>query len=400
VSGALDGLLVVELGSTIAGPFCARLLADFGAKVIKVEDPRGDTLRSMGAHVDGHSLYAASLLRNKEAVAIDLRRAAGRKAVRRLIARSDIVIENFRPGAMEGWGLDYPSLSSANPGLIMVRISGFGQTGPYSARAGYGVIGEAVSGLRSIIGDPDRPPSRVGTPVTDYVTGLYAAFGALAALAERRRSGKGQLVDAALSECAFSLMESFVPAYGRLGIVPERAGSRLPGAAPNNLYLARDGKHVHIAAFGDPVFRRLCAVIGAPDLAADPCFASGQARAENTDALDDLIGAWVARQDAAVIEHALTEAGVPASRIFNLPEIFENEHFRARGMLVRTEDPQIGEVTLAAPVPILSRTPAAVRHTGRLVGTDTRAILAEVAQMTQAEIDELEADRAGSPTAT
>jgi len=392
VSGALEGLLVVELGSTIAGPFCARLLADFGARVIKVEDPRGDTLRSMGAQVQGHSLYAASLLRNKDVVSIDMRRPAGRNAVRRLIACSDIVVENFRPGAMEAWGLDYPSLAARNPGLIMVRISGFGQTGPYSARVGYGVIGEAVSGLRSIIGDPDRPPSRVGTPVTDYVTGLYAAFGALAAVAERHRSGRGQLVDAALSECAFSLMESFVPAYARLGIVPVRAGSRLPGAAPNNLYLARDGKHVHVAAFGDPVFRRLCATIGAPQLAADPRFANGQARADDAEALDAIIGAWVARHDAAEAERLLTAADVPAARIFSLPEIFENEHFRARGMLVRTEDPQIGEVTLAAPVPILSRTPAGVRHAGRPVGADTRAVLAEVAGLAKEEIDALEAD--------
>ena len=392
MSGALDGLLVVELGSTIAGPFCARLLADFGARVIKVEDPRGDTLRSMGAQVEGHSLYAASLLRNKDVVSIDMRRPAGRDAVRRLIARSDIVVENFRPGAMEGWGLDYPSLAARNPGLIMVRISGFGQTGPYSARVGYGVIGEAVSGLRSIIGDPDRPPSRVGTPVTDYVTGLYAAFGALAAVAERQRSGRGQLVDAALSECAFSLMESFVPAYARLGIVPVRAGSRLPGAAPNNLYLARDGKHVHIAAFGDPVFRRLCATIGAPQLAADPRFANGQARADESEALDAIVGAWVARHEAAEVERLLTAADVPAARIFSLPEIFDNEHFKARGMLVRTEDPQIGEVTLAAPVPILSRTPARVRHAGRPVGADTRAILAEVAGLAKEEIDALEAD--------
>lgn len=391
MSGALSGLVVIELGSTIAGPFCARLFADFGARVIKVEDPRGDTIRSMGAQVEGHSLYAASLLRNKSAVAIDLRQEKGRQAVRRLIARSDIVIENFRPGAMETWGLDYATLAADNPGLIMVRISGFGQTGPYSRRAGYGVIGEAVSGLRSIIGDPDRPPSRVGTPLTDYITGLYAAFGALAALQERRRSGRGQLVDAALSECAFSLMEAFVPTYGRLGIAPVRAGSRLPGAAPNNLYAAGDGKHVHIAAFADPVFRRLCEAMETPQLAADARFCNGQARAENAEALDAIVAAWVRARDAASVEQILTRASVPASRIFSLPDIFDNEHFLARGMLVRAEDPNIGEVTLAAPVPLLSRTPATVRHAGRRLGADTREVLGEVARMSEEEIDELAA---------
>ncbi len=389
MSAALSELVVIELGSTIAGPFCARLFADFGARVIKVEDPRGDAIRSMGPQVDGHSLYAASLLRNKLAVALDLREEGGREAVRRLISRSDIVIENFRPGVMEGWGLDYESLAAGNPRLIMVRISGFGQTGPYSQRPGYGVIGEAVSGLRSIIGEPDRPPSRVGTALTDYITGLYAAFGAMVALEERHRSGRGQLVDAALSESAFSLMESFIPAYARLGIVPVRAGSRFPGVAPNNLYRARDGKYVHIAAFGEAIFRRLCDAMQQPQLADDARFRTGTARATHIDALDAIVGAWVDDLDAAAVEDILLRANVPASRIFDLPDIFENEHFLARNMLVKVEDPDIGELTLAAPVPLLSRTPAEVRHPGRRIGVDTREVLSSIAGLSDDEIDDL-----------
>jgi crotonobetainyl-CoA:carnitine CoA-transferase CaiB-like acyl-CoA transferase len=389
MSESLSGLVVIELGSTIAGPFCARLFADFGARVIKVEDPRGDVIRSMGPQVDGHSLYAASMLRNKSAVAIDLREEKGRQVVRQLISHSDIVIENFRPGTMEGWGLDYESLAADNPRLIMVRISGFGQTGPYSHRPGYGVIGEAVSGLRSLIGDPDRPPSRVGAPLTDYITGLYAAFGAMAAIEERRRSGRGQVVDAALSECAFSMMESFVPAYGRLGIVPVRAGSRFAGAAPNNLYLSGDGQYVHIAAFGEALFRRLCEAMEQPHLASDERFCSGMARADNVEALDAVVAAWVSSLDAAIVEDILQRASVPASRIFSLPDIFSNEHFLARGMLLRVKDPNIGELTLAAPVPHLSRTPAKVHHPGRPIGADTREILSGMIGLSDEEIDAL-----------
>jgi crotonobetainyl-CoA:carnitine CoA-transferase CaiB-like acyl-CoA transferase len=384
--GALSGVLAVELGSTIAGPFCGRLLADFGATVIKVEDPRGDTVRNLGEHVAGHSLYAASLLRNKSAVALDLRTDAGREAAMRLIARSDVVIENFRPGAMEAWGLDYGTLSASNPGLVMVRISGFGQTGPYSRRPGYGVIDEAVSGLRSVTGDADRPPTRVGMALTDYVTGLYAAFGALVALEERRRSGCGQVVDAALSECAFSLMESFVPAYAHSGTVPVRAGSRLPGSPPNNLYTAADGTHVHVTAFADPVFRRLCAAMGRAELASDPRYATGLARSRHEHEVDTLVAEWVGTRDGEAVERALADADVPASRVFDVADIFRDAHFHARGMLAKSFDPHIGEVTLAAPVPLMSRTPARIRFPGRPIGADTAQVLEEVAGLTGHEI--------------
>jgi len=389
VKGALSGIRVVEMGSTVAGPFCARLFADFGAEVVKIEDPGGDTIRSMGEMVDGQSLYAASLMRNKSLVALDLRIERDRAVARRLIDKADVLVENFRPGVMERWGMGYDDLAATNPGLVMVRISGFGQSGPYSQRAGYGVIGEAVSGLRAIIGDPDRPPARVGTPLTDYITGLYAAFGAMAALEERHESGRGQMIDAALSESAFTMMESFVPAYARLGIVPRRAGARFPGAAPNNLYQAIDGVYVHIAAFGEPVFRRLCEAMGQPGLAADERFANGTQRVRYVDALDLVVGAWAGALTGEDVEQRLLEAGVPASRIFNLPEIFADPHFRERGMLVRTQHAAIGEVTLTGPVPRLSRTPGEVRHAGGCIGTDTRRTLANWAGLTDAEIDDI-----------
>jgi crotonobetainyl-CoA:carnitine CoA-transferase CaiB-like acyl-CoA transferase len=388
-SQALSNLTVLELGSTIAGPFCGRLLADFGAQVIKVEDPSGDVLRNMGESVQGKSLYAASLLRNKLVISVDLRTQEGRDLVKRLVAKSDVLIENFRPGAMEKWGLGYEVLSKVNAGLVMVRISGYGQSGPYSGRPGYGIISEATSGLRYINGYPDAPPARMATPLTDYITGLYAAFGALVALTERGLSGKGQVIDAALSEGAFSFMESFVPAYDKLGIIPERAGSKLPGAAPNNLYVTRDRQFILIAAWADSLFRRLCSVMGRPELVDDARFDIVKSRAQHSDLLDEIISEWTLAHDLEEIEQILNDGEIPATRIYSIADIFNDPHFRARGAIVRVKDDELGDVALAAPVPRLSRTPGEIRHAGHQQAQDSQEVLARIGGFTQAEIDSL-----------
>lgn len=387
-SQALSKITVLELGSTIAGPFCGRLLADFGAQVVKVEDPAGDVLRNMGESVHGKSLHAASLLRNKLIVSVDLRAQAGRDLVKRLATKSDVLIENFRPGAMEKWGLGYDELSKVNPGLVMVRISGYGQTGPYSSRPGYGIISEATSGLRYINGYPDAPPARMAMPLTDYITGLYAAFGALVALLERGLSGQGQVIDAALSEGAFSFMETFVPAYDKLGLIPERAGSKLPGAAPNNLYVTRDEKFILIAAWADSLFRRLCTAMGKPELAEDPRFATLKNRAQNSDELDGIITGWTVTQDLVDIEEVMNKGEIPATRIYSIADIFGDPHFKAREAIVRVKDDVLGEVALAAPVPRLSRTPGEIRHAGHLQAQDSVEVLSRF-EFTQSEITSL-----------
>jgi crotonobetainyl-CoA:carnitine CoA-transferase CaiB-like acyl-CoA transferase len=387
-SQALSNLTVLELGSTIAGPFCGRLLADFGAQVFKVEDPGGDVLRDMGESVHGKSLHAASLLRNKLIISVDLRSDAGRDVVKRLAAKSDVLIENFRPGAMEKWGLGYDDLSKINPGLVMVRISGYGQTGPYSGRPGYGIISEATSGLRYINGYPDAPPARMAMPLTDYITGLYAAFGALVALLERGLSGKGQVIDAALAEGAFSFMETFVPAYDKLGLIPERAGSKLPGAAPNNLYVTGDKQFILIAAWADSLFKRLCTVMGKPELAFDPRFALLKDRAQNSDALDAIITEWTLAHDLEEIEAIMNKGEVPATRIYSIADIFKDPHFKARQAIVRVKDEVLGDVALAAPVPRLSRTPGKIRHAGHLQGQDSLEVLSRF-EFSQQEIASL-----------
>lgn len=392
-AGPLSGMKVLELGSTVAGPFCGRLLADFGAEVVKVEPPEGDVVRTMGKMMEGKSLYAASIFRNKRLVSLDMRTDAGRALVREMAARCDVLVENFRPGSLEKWGMGYDVLSRANPGLVLVRISGFGQTGPYSTRPGYGVIGEAVSGMRHITGDPDRPPARVSVSLTDYITGLYAAFGAAMALLARSRTGRGQVVDAALSECAFSFMEPHVPAYDKLGHVAGRTGSALPGSVPNNLYPTADDSFVHITAMGDAVFARLAAAMGRADLSADPRFAKAKQRVGNVDALDAIIADWTATLPRAELEALLIDAAVPATRIFTMADIFADPHYAARGMLVKAPSAEFGEVVIPGIAPVMSQTAGAIRHAGRRIGQDTRAVLADWLGTAGAELDALE--RAG-----
>ena len=387
----LAGIRVLEMGSTVAGPFCGRLLADFGAEVIKVEPAEGDPVRTMGKRHLGKSLYAASIFRNKSLISLDLRRPEGQALAAQLASKCDVVIENFRPGGLEKWGLGYAELSALNPGLVMVRISGFGQDGPYSQRPGYGVISEAVSGLRHLTGDPDRAPTRVAVSMTDYITGLYAAFGASLALLARQRSGRGQYIDAALYECAFSFMEPWIPAYEKLGHIANRAGSRLPDSTPNNLYPTGDDSYIHITAMGDAVYRRLVAAMGQPELATDLRYANARSRSENVDALDEAIGAWTTRHTRTELEAKLAEHDVPATRIFTIADIFSDPHYEARQAIVHAADDELGSIAMAAVVPRLSQTPGVIQHAGHRIGQDTRRVLREVLAMGDGDVDTLAA---------
>ena len=392
VDGPLAGYRVLELGTMAAGPFVGRLLADFGAEVIKVEQAEGDPIRDYGKRFEGKSLYSASIMRNKRNISVNLREQAGQDLVRRMIPKCDFVIENFRPGTLEHWGLGYDDMQAINRGIIMIRVSGFGQTGPYSDRAGYGIVAEAVSGLRHITGEPDRPPSRVAVPLTDYIGGLFGAYGALAALTHREKTGEGQCVDTALYESAFSVTEPFVPEYHKLREPGMRAGARLPGAAPNSLYRAKDGLYVQVTAGNDRIFKRLAGVMGQSELAQDERFATPAARWQNVDALEDIVNAWAGEIDSKNLEHRLNEAGVPSARIYTMAEVFEDPHFAARDMLLNVPSTELGDVTLAGVVPKLSETPGQVRWAGRKPGQDTRAVLAELCDLDDAELSRLESE--------
>lgn len=390
--GALQGMRVLELGSTAAGPFCTRLLADFGAEVVKIESADGDPIRALGETVEGKSLYAASICRNKRIACLDLRSPRGRALLERMIPHFDVIVENFRPGVLEKWGLDFEALQRLRPGLILTRISGFGQTGPYKGKPGYGVIGEAMSGLRQMIGDADRPPSRVAIPLTDYIAGLYAAFGTMMAVSVRQRTGMGQCVDTSLIESAFSFMEAYVPAYDKTGRQGMRAGPRLPRSAPNTLFPTADGQHIHVAALADPVFRRLAIAMDQPELGTDPRFATQEARNANEAEIESLVARWTSTRTLAELQEILDAAEVPASRIFTMADIFQDPHYAARDMLVRTPDDDLGTVTLAGVVPKLSATPGGLQWSGHRVGQDTRELLKQFVQLSDDAIDALEAE--------
>jgi crotonobetainyl-CoA:carnitine CoA-transferase CaiB-like acyl-CoA transferase len=393
----LAGCRVLELGSTVAGPFCGRLLADFGAEVIKVEPLEGDAVRSMGGHFEGRSLYAASIFRNKYTVSLDLKNPRGQEAIRRIIPNVDVVIENFRPGTLERWGLGYDDLKAINPGLIMVRISGFGQNGPYRERPGYGFLGDAASGFLAINGYPDLPPVRSAVPVTDMVTALYGAYGVMLSLRVREQSGEGQYIDAALYESAFSLMESHVTAYDKLRVSPGRAGPRLPGSTPNSLYPAQNGGYVAIAAASDSVFRRLAPAIGRPELCDDERFSTARARNAHHEEIDAIIGKWTAEREVQEIERHLHAAQVPVSKVFTMADIFEDPHYQARNMVENVPDEQLGTIAMPAPVPKLSQTPGEIHWAGHAVGADNLKVLSELAGFTPDEIEELVAAGAVGP---
>ena len=367
---------VLELGQVVAGPYCGQVFADLGADVVKVEPPVvGDVLRQWGWAPEGKdSLWWRVAARGKRSVTIDLRTEAGQALVRRLAAEVDVVIENFRPGTLERWGLGYEALAADNPGLVLVRISGFGQDGPYSSRPGYASVGEAMGGLRALTGFPDRPPVRVGLSLGDTLTGMAGALGALAALHERRSSGRGQVVDAAIYESVLALTEGLVPEWSVAGQTRERTGAALKGIAPSNVYPTADGE-VLIAANQDSVFKRLCDVMRRSDLADDPRFADHRARGLAAEELDALIADWSRPQTSHALLEALHEAAVPAGLVYTPADMAADPHFRARGALVEVDDPEVGPVLMPAPAPRLSRTPAQVRWAGPRLGQHTDEVL-------------------------
>ena len=376
--GPLDGLTVIEMGTLIAGPFCGQILGDFGATVIKIEDPRaGDPMRQWGRSLPkGHSPWWPVIGRNKRSVTLDLRMAEGQDIARRLIGGADILVENFRPGSMEKWGLGYEALSAINPGLVMARVSGFGQTGPMSSRAGYALVGEAMGGLRYITGEPDRAPARAGISVGDSLAGLHAALGVMMAIHARHRTGRGQVVDAAIYESVLSVMENLITEYALTGYVRERSGSVLPGIAPSNAYPTRDGALVVIGANQDTLFKRLAEAMGRPELAADPRYAGHAARGQNQAELDALIGAWTSTLDAQPLLDLMEASGVAAGRVYRAPDMLADPQFAAREAIVELPHPVFGEVKMQNAFPRLSDTPGAVRWPGPGLGEHTDGVLA------------------------
>ncbi len=363
-TGALAGLRVVELGQLIAGPFCGQLLGDMGAEVIKVEPPGvdgkrgGDPMRDWGR--GDAKLWWEVVSRNKKSVSANLRVPEGQDLVRRLAATADILIENFKPGTLEKWGLGPDVLMADNPRLIIVRVSGYGQTGPYAERAGFGGIGEAMGGWRAIVGDADRPPSRMGVSIGDSLAATYGCMGALAALHARERTGKGQIVDSALYEAVLQVMESLIPEYQVAGTIRERSGSVLPGIAPSNVYPCRDGEYL-IGANQDAVFARLCAAMGQPELATDPRFVDHVARGSRQVELDTIIARWTKTRTVAEVEAAMLRYSVPAGTIYHAPDMLADPHFAARGALVELETERWGKITMQNSFPKLSGTPSTVR---------------------------------------
>ncbi|HVY11527.1 MAG TPA: CaiB/BaiF CoA-transferase family protein [Mycobacteriales bacterium] len=391
-SGPLAGTTVLELGSLIAGPFAGQLLGDYGADVIKVEPlGDGDPMRRWGVLHEGDGLWWPTIGRNKRSVCIDIRTAAGQDLIRRLAAKVDIVTENFRPGRMAEWGLGYDALSAANPALILAHVSGFGQTGPRSADAGFGSIGEAMGGIRYTTGSPDRPPSRYGVSLGDALTSLFTVIGVLAALNEVRRTGRGQEIDVAIYEAVAALMESTMADYEVGGVVRERSGSVLPNVAPSNVYAAADGTEILIAANADAVFARLCAVMGRPELATDERYATHHARAQRQAELDALIGEWTATIPGEDLLARLNGGGVPAGRIFTAADMVTDPHYAARDMVLRMASYQGWTVPMTGVVPKFSRTPGAVRATGAPLGAHTRVVLSELAGVDARELEELQA---------
>ncbi|RCS58263.1 CaiB/BaiF CoA transferase family protein [Parvibium lacunae] len=400
-AGPLAGLKVLELGTLIAGPFAARLLAEFGAEVIKIESPAnaegqgGDPLRTWRHLHNGTSLWWAVQARNKHSLALNLKHPEGQRIALALVEEADIVIENFRPGTIEKLGLGEAELRARNPGLILVRISGFGQTGPYQDRPGFGAIGESMGGLRYVTGYPDRPPVRVGVSIGDSISSLHAVMGALMALHHRDKTrspanpkGEGQVVDVALYESVFNMMESLVPEYAVHGAIRERTGASLPGIVPSNTYACADGQSIVIGGNGDAIFKRLMLVIGRPDLAGDPALQTNDGRVLQTEQIDTAIATWCAQQDRASALTALQAAEVPASQIYSVADMFQDPQFAARQMLESHQLADGTPITLPGITPKLSQTPGATRWLGPNLGEHTTAVLTRLGY-TPAQIEHL-----------
>jgi formyl-CoA transferase len=385
-TGPLAGIRVVECGSLIAGPFCGQLLADFGAEVIKVEDPgAGDPMRTWRMDDDGNSLSWPIIARNKKSITCNLRDVEGQDLLRRLVSTADVLIENFRQGTLERWGLGYETLSHANPGLVLVRVTGYGQTGPYADRAGFGSIGEAMGGIRYLTGEPDRPPSRVGVSLGDSLAGTFAAFGAVTALVARRSTGRGQVVDAAIYEAVLALMESLVPEWEVTSRRRERSGALLPGVAPSSVYPTSDASEILIAGNRDTVFERLCGVMGKPDLVTDPRYATHTARGRHQEELDRIIADWTRGLPAEHVLKLMHEAGVPAGRIFTAEDMLSDPHYVARDAIIRMTHDRLGTFPMQNVFPKLSATPGLVSWMGPELGQHNDEIYGELLALTEDE---------------
>ncbi len=389
-TGPLKGLKVIELGVLLAGPVCGQMLGDLGADVIKIEAPGApDPLREWGrVKKDGKSLWFPIVGRNKRCITLNLRNAAGQDIFRSLVKDADIVVENFRPGTMEKWGLGPDALHKINPGLIMVRVSGYGQTGPYASKAGYASVGEAMGGLRYVMGEPDRLPSRAGISLGDTLAAMMGVIGALAALENRRRTGAGQVVDSAIYEACLAVMESLIPEYQQGGHIRERSGSILPGVSPSNIYESSDGMLI-IAANQDSVWKRLAQAMGQPELAEDPRYVTHTARGEHQAELDERINKWSRTMTSEALEAACEENGVPCGRILRAPEMLEHPQFKAREAIIKMMHPEIGEMAMQNVFPKFSETPGNVRWTAPEVGAHNVEILGEELGISRERLEEL-----------
>ncbi|GGV16388.1 succinyl-CoA--D-citramalate CoA-transferase [Actinomadura cremea] len=387
---ALGDLRVVEMGQLLAGPFCGQLLGDFGAEVIKIEPPgAGDPMREWGREKPhGKSLWWPILARNKKSVTLNLRTSEGQALARRIIAQADVLVENFRPGTLERWGLSPDELRAENPRLIVTRVTGYGQDGPYAPRAGFGSIGEAMGGIRYVTGDPDKPPSRAGISLGDELAGTFAALGTLVALHARHRTGRGQVVDSALYEAVLAMMESLVPEWDIAGYQRERTGSVLPNVAPSNVYPTKDGP-VLIAANRDTIWRRLSALMGRPELADDERFATHGARGANADELDELIGAWTSVQDSDELLGLLHENGIPAGLTYRAKDMLADPHYKAREAIIRMAHPEFGEFPMQNVFPKLSDTPGEVRAVGPSLGEHNTEVYGDLLGLASADLDAL-----------
>lgn len=383
--GPLTDIRLIELGQLIAGPFCGQLMADMGADVIKVEPPgQGDPMRVWGR--GDYPLWWTVCARNKRVVTANLREPEGQDLVRRLVAEADMLLENFRPGTLERWGLDYETLSEINPGLIMIRVSGYGQTGPYSGRAGYASIGEAMGGMRYLCGEPDRQPSRAGLSIGDSLAATYACMGALAALHHRDRTGEGQVIDASIFESILNVMEATVPEYSVSNHIRERSGATLPNVAPSNIYNCKDGIFL-IAANQDTVFRRLCTVIGQPELADDERYSTHTARGANMEELDRIINDWTVTRTVADVDSLMQEAGVPAGRIYRAPDMIEDPHFQARESIVNIPTDEWPDLKMQNVFPKMSKTQGEIRWTGnKTLGAHNKEVYGELLGMSDEEL--------------
>ncbi|MCP5327931.1 MAG: CaiB/BaiF CoA-transferase family protein [Steroidobacteraceae bacterium] len=361
-NGPLADLRVIEMGTLLAGPFCGQLLGDMGAEIIKVEPPgQGDPLRVWGRQKAGEpSLWWPVVARNKKAITLDMRQAEGQKVLKELVKNADFLLENFRPGTMEKWGCSWEELQKINPRLIMIRVSGYGQSGPYAHRAGFGAIGEAMGGMRYVVGDPSTPPSRMGISIGDELAATFACLGALSALHYREKTGRGQVVDSALYEAVLNMMESLITEYDKTGYIRERTGAILPNVAPSNVYKTADGL-VLIAANQDTVFGRLCEAMGKPEWPKDPRFVNHQARGSHQRLLDGLIEEWTLTLPTKQVLELMDKAGVPAGLIYRAPDMLEDPHFKARDAIVTTKHPYFGDLKMQNVAPKLSETPGGIR---------------------------------------